>query len=188
MNTAAVGKGITPYDSLVRLDGHVHQAADHTARGINLGGVDVRLDAQVGMRLEDHGHLLERGIASALAYAVDGHLHLTGSGQHTCYGIGCGHAQVVVAMRGQDGLAGSEGIDVLIEILYLLVILVGHAEARRIGNVADSSASLADSFDDAGQVLIVRTASILGIELNILDVLLGILDGSHSTLDDFLRR
>ena len=60
MDAAAVGKGIASHDGLVGLHGHVHQARYHAARGEYLGGVDVRGDAQVGVSLEYHGHLLQR--------------------------------------------------------------------------------------------------------------------------------
>ena len=91
-------------------------------------------------------------------------------------------------MGGEDAPSCCEGIDVLVEVLYLLAVLVGSAEARRVGNVADGSSGLGDGFDDASQVLIVRAACIFGIELHVLDVALGVLHGSHGTLDDFLGR
>ena len=128
------------------------------------------------------------GVAGALADAVDGHLHLTCAVEHAGHGVGRGHAQVVVAVGGEDALTGGKGIHVLVEILYLLVVLVGHAEARGVGDVAHGGASLRHGLDDTGQVFVVRTSGILGIELHVLHVALGILHGSHGTLDDFLRR
>ena len=76
----------------------------------------------------------------------------------------------------------------LVEIFNLLTILVRRAEACRVGNVADGSTSLCDGFDDASQVLVVRTASIFSIELHVFHVLFGVLHGSHGTLDNLLGR
>ena len=91
-------------------------------------------------------------------------------------------------MGGEDALACCKGIDVFVEVFYFFSVFVGRAEARRVGNVADRSASLRDGVDDASQVFVVRAASILCIELHILDVALGVLHGCHGTLDDFLGR
>ena len=188
VDAAAMGEGVAAYDGLVGLHGHVHQRADHAAGGIDLCRVDVGVDAEVGMRLEYHRNLFERRIACTFADAVDGHLCLTGAVQHACHGVGGRHAEVVVAMGGENAPSGCEGVDVFVEVLYLLAVLVGSAEASRVGNVADGSSSLGDGIDDAGQVLVVRAACIFGIELHVLDVPLGVLHGTDGTLDDFLGR
>ena len=188
MDAAAMGEGVPADDGLVGLHGHVHQRADHAARRVDLRRVNVGVDAEVGMRLEYHGYLFERGVAGTFTDAVNRHLCLTSTVQDASHGVCRRHAEVVVAMGGEDALACSKGIDVFVEVLYLLAVLVGRAEASRVGNVADRSASLRDGVDDASQVLIVRAASILGIELHVLDVALGVLHGCHGTLDDFLGR
>ena len=92
MDTAGVCEGILAHDGLVGLHRHVHQRADHTAGGVNLLRIDVCLDTQVRMRLEYHCNLFERGVSCPLADAVDGHLHLARSVEHTSHGIGRSHA------------------------------------------------------------------------------------------------
>ena len=59
MDTARVSKGVATHNGLVGLHGHIHQRAYHAARGVYLLRVDVGLDAQVGVRLEYHCHLLQ---------------------------------------------------------------------------------------------------------------------------------
>ena len=58
VNAAGVCKGITTHNSLVRLNGHVHQTRHHTTRRINLRRVDIRIDAQSLVALQNHGNLL----------------------------------------------------------------------------------------------------------------------------------
>ena len=98
MDTATVGKRILTHNSLVGLNGHVHQRAYHTAGGINLGGVDVGFNTQVGMGLENHGHFFQTGVSGTFANTVDGNLHLTGTIEHTGNGICSCHTQIVVAV------------------------------------------------------------------------------------------
>ena len=183
-----MSKGILTHDSLVWLHWHVHQRAHHTARRPYLLCVDIGLYAQVGVGLEYHGHLLERCVASTLAYAVDGHLHLSCAVQHTCYGVGCRHTQVVVAVGREYRLACCEGINVLVEVLNLLAILVRSAETRCVRYVTYRSTSLRHSLYHASQILVVCSACILSIELYVLHILLGIFHSSHGTLYYLLRR
>ena len=83
-------------------------------------------------------------------------------------------------------LAGGKGIHILVEVLYLLTILVGSTETCGIGDVAHGSTCLAYCLYDTGKVFVVSTSCILGIELHVLHIALGILHGSHGTLYDFL--
>ena len=46
-----------------------------------------------------HHNFLERGVAGALAEAVDGGIDVRGPGQHRRHGVGGGHAEVVVGMH-----------------------------------------------------------------------------------------
>ena len=188
MYTRRVGKGILTNDSLVRLHRHIHQRRHHTARRINLLSVDIRINTQIRVSLENHRHLLERRIASTLTNAIDGHLDLTSPVEHTSHGIGRRHAQIIMAMRREYTLACRKSIDMLVEILYLLAILIRRTEARSVRDITYRSTSLTHSLDDPRQILIVRTSSILGVKLHVLDITLGILHRSHSPLDNLLRR
>ena len=134
------------------------------------------------MRLEDHGNLLQRGVTGTFTDAIDGNLYLTGTSQHACYGIGCSHTQVVMAMSRQYTLPCSKGINMFIQVFYFLVILVWYAETGSIRNITNRSTRLGYSFNNASQIFIICSTSILGIELNILYIFLGILDSSYRTL------
>ena len=91
MDAAGMGEGISSHDSLIGLYGHVHQRRHHATRGIDLRGVDVRLDADALMTFQNHGDLLEGGVTSPFADTVDGHLHLSRTCQHTIQSVGCRH-------------------------------------------------------------------------------------------------
>ena len=187
MDTRAMSKGILTHDGLVRLNRHIHQRADHTTGGIYLSGVNIGFNTQVWMCLEYHGNLLQRSVTCTLTDTVDGNLNLTGSAQHTGNGIGSSHTQVVMTMSGQDTLSCRKSIYVLIQILDFLKIFVGNTEACCVGDVTNCSTSLGNSIYDTCQILVVGTTGILGIELHILNILLGILNSSHGTLDNLFR-
>ena len=91
-------KGVASHDGLVGLNGHIHETRHHAARRINLCGVDVGVNLQRLMALQYHGNLLKRRIARTLADAVDGHLHLTGTCQHTIQRVCRRHTKVVMAV------------------------------------------------------------------------------------------
>ena len=74
----------------------------------------------------------------------------------------------------------------LFEVFDLRPILVGEAIACGVGNVDHSGSGLDDSFDDFSEVLIVGASGILSIELNVIDILLGISYGPYGTLEDLL--
>ena len=59
----------------------------------------VRKCEEVGARVDRHDHLFHRGVAGALADAVDGALDLARAVAHGGQRVGDGHAEVVVAVR-----------------------------------------------------------------------------------------
>ena len=91
-------------------------------------------------------------------------------------------------MGREDCAAVLQTIDVLHEVLDFLAILPWHTVARRVGDVDDLRAGIDHGLNDLGQVLVVGTAGIFGVELDFIDLVAGVLDGSHSALDDFLAR
>ena len=136
------------------------------------------------MTLQDHRYLLQRGVACTLTDTVDGHLHLTGTSHHTVEGVGRRHAQVVVAMGGDDGTVNT--VDMLLQILDLLEILLWQAVARGIRDIHHRGPSLDHGLHHLCQILIVRTACILAVELHIVNKALGILRSSHGPLENLL--
>ena len=132
------------------------------------------------MTLQYHGNLFERSVARTLAYAVYRDLHLARSAQHSAKGVGRGHAEVVVAMGGYDGTVYA--VYVLLEILYLVAIFRRQAVARGVGNVDHRGSGLYHGLNHSGEILVFGAPCILGIELHVLHILLGILHSGHSTL------
>ena len=73
--------------------------------GIEPLGLDAGGQAEVVVAgLERHDDLFERGVAGALADAVDRALDLPGAGLDAGQAVGDGQAQVVVAVRADDRL------------------------------------------------------------------------------------
>ena len=136
------------------------------------------------MASEYHRNLLERSVSGTLSNTVDSNLHLSCSVKDSLQGIGRRHAEVIMAMGGDDGLVNA--VDMLHEILYLCSILVGHAIAGSVGYVHDSCSGLDDSLYNACEVFIVCAASVLGVELHILNVALGIGNSPNGTLYNLL--
>src|SRR5581483_6617954 len=81
VNAGLVGEGVSSHDRLVVLDRITSEAADEAARAGQLLRVHLRVEAVelVGADLQRHGDFLERGVAGALAEAVDADLHLAGA-------------------------------------------------------------------------------------------------------------
>ena len=76
-----MGERVAADDRLVPLDGQAGDRRDHPADGIEPLGLDAGGQAVVvEAGLERHDDLLERGVAGALADAVDRALDLPGAG------------------------------------------------------------------------------------------------------------
>ena len=184
MDTAGVGKGIAAHDSLVGLNGHIHQRAHHTARGINLSGIDIGLDAQSLVALQYHGNLLERRVTGTLTDTVDGHLYLTGTSHHTIEGVGSSHTQVVMTVSRDNSLINV--LHVLHQIFDFLIILLRQTITCCVRDIHYCSTGGNHCLNDTGKILVIGTSGILAIELYVLNVFLGILGGTYGTLDNLL--
>jgi len=88
-----VGEGVFADDGFVALHHQAGEMADHAAGGIDLGGFDARADL-IMIRADFQGHddFFQRGVAGALADAVDGALDLACATFHGRERIGDGHA------------------------------------------------------------------------------------------------
>ena len=111
MNARFVRKGIFADDRLVRLHFYACDRRQKFARLEDLRGVDIGIRVEnIFAGFERHDHFFERGVARALAYAVDGALDLRGAVHDRHQGICGSHAQIVMAMhRNRD----------FIDILYV---------------------------------------------------------------------
>ena len=89
-----VREGVGAHDGLVGLDVHARDAADEVARARELGGHDVGVGVQLlAVHPDCHDDLLERGVAGALAQAVDRALDLAGAVLDALEGERRGHAE-----------------------------------------------------------------------------------------------
>ena len=79
-----------------------------------------------------------------------------------------------------------DAVNMLHQVAYLSRELRGEAVAGSIGDIDDCCTGTYHSLDHSRQILIIRPTSILGIELYILDKLLGIAHTTDSTFEDFL--
>ena len=103
--------------------------------GIDLLGDDVASTAPKKSRagLDRHHHLFERGVAGALADAVDGALDLPRAVAHGGERVGDRHAEVVVAVRAPGhAVAARRARD---EVGEQRPELLGHRVAGGVGNV-----------------------------------------------------
>ena len=87
-------------------------------------------------------------------------------------------------MSGDDSLVNP--IHIVNKILDLSRILGRKAVASRVRNIHDRGPGLDGRLDHSGKVLIVRTPGVLGVELHILNIFLGIFNCSDGPLKNLL--
>ena len=136
------------------------------------------------MAFDNHRHLFERSISGTFTDTIDCNFHLTGSIQHACHCVGGSHTQIIVAMGGNDSIMNT--VHMFHQILYLRPILGRKAVPGGIGNINYRSARLDNSFHHTGQIFVIRTSGIFGIEFNILYITTGILYSCYRTLNNLL--
>ena len=177
-------KGVLSHDGLVGLHRHVHQAGHGTAQRVDLPVVYVSVNPQVLVAFQDHHHLFKGSVTGPLAYSVYGNLNLTRSSHYSGHSVGRRHSQVVMAMGGYDCVL--DAVYVFEKVLDLLRILVRKAVASGVGYVHHGGAGLYDGLYHACQVLVLCAAGILGVELHVLHIFLGVLDGLDRALENLL--
>ena len=182
VDAGGVREGVGADDGLVGLDAHARDAGDEVARAGELLGHDVGVGVELlAVHLDGHHDLLERGVAGALAQAVDGALDLAGAVLDALEGKGRGHAEVVVRVHGDDDVLDAD--DVVSEALDAAAEVLGQLIAGGVGDVHDGRAGLDDGLDHALEERLVGTAGVLGVELDVLDVALGVLNTVDGALD-----
>ncbi len=114
-----------------------------------------------------HGHdnFFERGVAGALADAVDGALDLAGSGGDGRHGVGYRHAEIVMAVGGDSDVldsldAAADGCDQFAE-------LGGHGIANGVGNIERGGAGFDDRIEYLAEKFGVGTRGIFGGKFHI---------------------
>src|SRR5580692_9154467 len=99
-----MAKGVAPHDGLVGGDADPAAGLDELGQRIDAGGVDVDVNVQAGAVDGDgHDDLFERGVARALADAVDAQLDLPRPGAHRRDRVGRRHAQIVLPVKREHG-------------------------------------------------------------------------------------
>ena len=178
-----VGEGIAADDRLVALDGQAGDRREHPADRVEPLGLDLgRQAVVVEPGLQCHDDLFERGVAGALADAVDRAFDLPGAGLAAGQAVGDGHAEVVVAMGADDrpadiGNAFLERAD-----------HPGVLERRRIADgvrdVDRGGAGLDGRLDDLAEEVELGPRGVLGAELDVRTARLGPPDALDRLLDD----
>ena len=107
-------KALAPTTALLGAAAEADELGEQLAGGVELVHLDVvGVGELVAADHEGGGDLFERGVAGAFADAVDGALDLAGTALDAGEGVGDGHAEVVVAVGGEDDVfdAGDAGLD-----------------------------------------------------------------------------
>ena len=182
MDPGGVREGVGADDGLVCLHVHTGDAAYEVARPRELlrddAGVRVEL---VAVHLDGHDDLFEGGVAGALAKAVYRALDLRCTVLYARERQRRRHAEVVVGVYADGHVLDAahvvrEALDSRTEVVRQLV-------SRRVGNVHDGGTGVYGRLYHALQELLVRAARVLGVELDVVHVLLRILDAVNRALD-----
>ena len=149
----------------------------------DLGGVDAGVDAEVlAPGPQGHDHLLEAGVTRPFTDAVDGDLHLPSAGPDPRKAVGRGEAEIVVAVDRPDDSIGPRGL--LTKLADELEELFRGGVAHGVGDVEGRRARLngvAEHLDEEGWV---RPAGVLGTELYVVAVGLGVGHHLADPIDD----
>ena len=166
VDAALVGEGVAAHDGLVALDRVAGQRAHQAARAGDLPGVHPGLAVEVlAARADGHDDLFERGVAGALADAVDGALHLRGAGAHRGQRVGRGQPQVVVAVHAHGDVVQRRREPV--QLADEVAVLQRQGVAHGVGHVDGGRAALDGDAQHLGQVLRLGAARVHGAELHV---------------------
>ena len=149
-------KCISPNDSLVRRAAKTNEFCEHLAGWEELVQLDVvRIGQLVTTNHQRCGDLFESSIAGAFTDTVDRALGLSCSGLDTGQGIGDGHAEIVVAVCGQDDIIDAGNF--FDEHAEGGGVLVWCGVSDRVGNIDRSCPGLdrnGDNLDEEGDELV----------------------------------
>lgn len=179
VDARGMGEGVGAHDGLVGLHVHAGDGADQAARLDELAGVDVGVRIELlAVHAHGHDHFLHGRVACALAEAVDGALDLCGPVAHAGQRQRRGHAQVVVAVHRHGDIVDAG--HVVHEVLDARAEVLRQRVARGVRDVHHRGPRLDDRLDDPREEREIRPARVLGVELHVFHVLLGVAD-RHGT-------
>ncbi len=165
----SVREGVAPDDRLVVLHRERGGGRDQLRRTREHGAVDVGpIRQHVVAHLHGHHHFLERGVAGALADAVDGAFDLADAGTHPGERIRYRHAEIVVAMRGEARLVGVR--HALAQHLDQREILLRHGVADGVGNVDGGGAGIDGGLDAAAEEVLLGAGAVLARPFHVVGV------------------
>ena len=171
MDAGLVGKGIAPDDRLVEGSGLPDDIIDRSAGAGDLRGVNARgVGINAGAGAHCHNHLFQCGVARPLTEAVYRALNLPRPTQHTGEGIGCCHAQIIVAVHGEDGFVAVGHLfpQVCDQIPHFRRGCIAH----RVGNIYGGGSCADSRIHNLHQKIPVGPGGVLGGKLHITAVLL----------------
>src|SRR5947209_10238256 len=161
-----VREGVATDDGLVRLHAEADGLGEQLARRVNLFGAHSAREGQaVWAHVQRHDDLFERGVAGALADAVDSALDLARARAERREAVGDGEAEVVVAVHADGHVA--PGDDALAHGLHQLDELAGRRVADRVGDVERARARLDRGGEDLAKIVNVAARRVLGGELHV---------------------
>src|SRR5271157_5754630 len=166
VNSRLVGEGVAADDRLVPLHEQAGDRRDHPADRVQTLGLDTRGQPEVVVtRLQRHDDLLERGVAGALADAVDRALHLPRPGLDPGQAVGHRHAQVVVAVRADDRPV--DVTDAFLQRANHGGILGGRGIADSVRDVDGGRTRLDGRRDDFAEEIELGPGSVFGGKLDV---------------------
>ena len=161
--------------------------ADDELRGARQhGGVDAGPVRQhVVAHLHRHHDLFQRGVAGALADAVDGAFDLADAGAHAGERIGHRHAEIVVAMRREARLVGIR--HALAHHLEQREIFLRHRIADGVGDIDGGGAGLDRGLDAAAEEIVLGAGAVLARPFDVVGVVARARDLRDHHLVDLVR-
>ena len=169
-------KALAPTTALLGEQPKLMNSASMLAGWVELLHLDVVGVGQlVAADHEGGGDLFESGVAGALADAVDGALDLACAGLNAGEGVGDGHAEIVVAVGGEDDVLGARNL--CEQHAEGGGVLVGRGVADGVGDVDGGRSGLDGDGDDLDEEVGVGAGGVFGGELDVVGEGAGEADG-----------
>ncbi len=165
-----MSEGVPPDDGLVVLHREGRDRRHEFRRPGQQLGVYAGMEGQnIGARPHRHDDFLQRGVAGALADAVDRAFDLPRAAAHAGERIGDGQPQIVVTMHREDGLVGIG--HALPHAAEQRLIFRRSRVADGVRDVDRGRAGVDRDFDRAAQKIELRAGAVLGRPFDIGDMI-----------------
>ena len=179
-------KALAPTMALLGEQPKLMNSASSLAGGIELVHLDVvGVGELVAADHEGGGDLFEGGVAGALADAVDGALDLARAALNAGEGVGDGHAEVVVAVGGEDDVVDAG--DACSDHAEDGGVLVGRGVADGVGDVDGGGSGLDGDGDHLDEEVGVGAGGVFGGELDVVGEGAGEADGFGGLVEGLAR-